>query len=791
MKSPQLQYQKQSKITDNESDSLPIPWIAAIIINAILVFLFILFVVYCYWKSKKRRQRIRNPDKESLFSGKSSKHSVQEVQKNVIDSKTEATKENIFNIESEHKRLTESDINEESVDESVDNTRKTSIKSPMTKVQSITRLSGGGRGSVHEINGNQYNPTDSPSVSKFTDKLNDSVPNQPQYKAKHEEQDNHMLETVTEIDEHSDYDRKSLEQKHSKHSSPSKSRKSSPTHQMPSSNASITTASNVMTKVKGLGHSSPKGVSPERQVRSPGSPQSSSHSTAVQTSPSKESWANIPGAIIDDNDRYFDERDVNPFTKKECIGRITLPARQRMTLEQLRNYLLQSNDETIRNCAKRKFKFLSESYRLVVMDESFTPVDQIYQTQGIFIKFNAGTESVPFGYRSQNKIRAANRFATGNNDNDNNRLQVNTISRANTRTSQKSDSIYGSTPKSVARKSSIYGSSYGSTPRNNPNASVYGSTAKSSDKTRFGFQRNANQYEERSYAMDRTPRRRDDNRVRNCAKRKFKFLSESYRLVVMDESFTPVDQIYQTQGIFIKFNAGTESVPFGYRSQNKIRAANRFATGNNDNDNNRLQVNTISRANTRTSQKSDSIYGSTPKSVARKSSIYGSSYGSTPRNNPNASVYGSTAKSSDKTRFGFQRNANQYEERSYAMDRTPRRRDDNRGNGMGYSSSRNNLIASPLSLTPTPMVSPLVSPRTRIRLCRKLQLQSQVQSGQLEEMPNFFTLYIKLTTSLDSLCDNPGCNNQPLLKCYVCSKVKYCSLDCKKEHSREHRFICK
>src|SRR5690348_5629348 len=51
--SPQLQYQKQSKKVDIESNSLPIPWIAAIIINAILVFLFILFVIYCFWKNKK------------------------------------------------------------------------------------------------------------------------------------------------------------------------------------------------------------------------------------------------------------------------------------------------------------------------------------------------------------------------------------------------------------------------------------------------------------------------------------------------------------------------------------------------------------------------------------------------------------------------------------------------------------------------------------------------------------------------------------------------------------------
>jgi hypothetical protein len=336
--------------------------------------------------------------------------------------------------------------------------------------------------------------------------------------------------------ENSDSDYKSSDQQiQSKHEqkadSPSKSRKSSPTQQMPST--AISTASNIMTKAKGFGHSSPqKSVSPDRVVRSPGSSHSS-HSAAVQTSPNN-SWANIPGAVIDENDNYFDERgvnlrvdserkyflyiikDVNPFTKKECIGRITLPARGRMTLEQLRNYLLQSNDETIRNCAKRKFKFLSESYRLVVMNESFTPVDQVYQTQGIFIKFNAGTDSVPFGYRSKNKIRAANALK-GNDNYDSNRLQINTVSH-NTRTmSQKTDSVYGSTSRSIPRKTSIYGSygsTYGSTPRNNPKpSSIYGSTSKTSDKTRYGFDRNTNQRDERSYAMERTPRRRDDRGI--------------------------------------------------------------------------------------------------------------------------------------------------------------------------------------------------------------------------------------------------------------------------------------
>jgi hypothetical protein len=44
---------QQNKVSDNETNSLPIVWITAIIINALLVFLFILFVIYCYYRSNK------------------------------------------------------------------------------------------------------------------------------------------------------------------------------------------------------------------------------------------------------------------------------------------------------------------------------------------------------------------------------------------------------------------------------------------------------------------------------------------------------------------------------------------------------------------------------------------------------------------------------------------------------------------------------------------------------------------------------------------------------------------
>ena len=311
-------------------------------------------------------------------------------------------------------------------------------------------------------------------------------------------------------------------------SSPTKPKMSSPVKQKPSSpvtSPSFTTATNIMGKVKGLAHSPRKSATLERRGAVSPASDHTSHSTAVQTSPHR-SWSNIPGAI-DDDESYFDEsriklrddterkyflyiiKDVNPFTRKECVGRVTLPARQRMTLEQLRNYLMQSEDETIRSCAKRRFKFLSESYRLVVMNETCTPVDQVYQTQGIFIKFSAG-ESLPYGYRSKNKYRTGKRDAieTESPYMTRNKSQLSSVTRS---VSKKSESIYGSL-RSTQQKESIYGdyrSSYGTTPvKSYAKSSIYGSTTKTADRSRFGW--TPVKKEERHYAMERTPRKREE-----------------------------------------------------------------------------------------------------------------------------------------------------------------------------------------------------------------------------------------------------------------------------------------
>ena len=157
------------------------------------------------------------------------------------------------------------------------------------------------------------------------------------------------------------------------------------------------------------------------------------------------------------------------------------------------------------------------------MNESFTPVDQIYQTQGIFIKFNAG-DSLPFGYKSKNKYRTGNpRDATENTSTYGDRLnpQIGSVARNSRNLSKNSESIYGSNVKSLSsqRKESIYGSygsygsSYGTTPKTYRKSGINDSTSKSSDRSRFGYERTSTKREVPNYAMDRTPRRRDQNGI--------------------------------------------------------------------------------------------------------------------------------------------------------------------------------------------------------------------------------------------------------------------------------------
>jgi hypothetical protein len=123
--------------------------------------------------------------------------------------------EDIFIIESEHKRLSESLNGKESPGLSPTNdaffSENVFSKSPMTKTRSVSRLSSGTRKSIQNgngINGYRYNPVESPSASLFSSQM-DSIPTEPaKYMAKHEEvhennltkNDNRTLEPLAEVD---------------------------------------------------------------------------------------------------------------------------------------------------------------------------------------------------------------------------------------------------------------------------------------------------------------------------------------------------------------------------------------------------------------------------------------------------------------------------------------------------------------------------------------------------------------------------------------------------------------
>lgn len=81
----------------------------------------------------------------------------------------------------------------------------------------------------------------------------------------------------------------------------------------------------------------------------------------------------------------------NPFYRKNCIGKITLPAGSLITLSELRDYLMKTDDNQLKEILKRdkSFRFLTETYRFVAQNEAVVSIDQVYPTQGIFIKLNA------------------------------------------------------------------------------------------------------------------------------------------------------------------------------------------------------------------------------------------------------------------------------------------------------------------------------------------------------------------------------------------------------------------
>lgn len=101
-----------------------------------------------------------------------------------------------------------------------------------------------------------------------------------------------------------------------------------------------------------------------------------------------------PGHSEDPSERrYFIYlvSESSPYFRKNCIGKITLPAKSSLTLSELRDYLLKTDDTSLREILRRNksFRFLTETYRFVAQNESIAPIDQVYPTKGIFIKLSA------------------------------------------------------------------------------------------------------------------------------------------------------------------------------------------------------------------------------------------------------------------------------------------------------------------------------------------------------------------------------------------------------------------
>ncbi|XP_053203268.1 uncharacterized protein LOC128387969 [Panonychus citri] len=88
--------------------------------------------------------------------------------------------------------------------------------------------------------------------------------------------------------------------------------------------------------------------------------------------------------------------DANPYFRKNCIGKITLPTKSALTLSQLRDMLMKAEDSSLKDILKknRSFRFLTETYRFVAQNEAIAPIDQVYPTQGIFIKLSAPDYSI-------------------------------------------------------------------------------------------------------------------------------------------------------------------------------------------------------------------------------------------------------------------------------------------------------------------------------------------------------------------------------------------------------------
>lgn len=75
---------------------------------------------------------------------------------------------------------------------------------------------------------------------------------------------------------------------------------------------------------------------------------------------------------------YLISDTANPYYKKDCIGKILLPARGLLTLAELRDQLFKQSEDNVKTILKKgkNFRFLTETYRFVAQNESIASVKE-------------------------------------------------------------------------------------------------------------------------------------------------------------------------------------------------------------------------------------------------------------------------------------------------------------------------------------------------------------------------------------------------------------------------------
>ena len=136
------------------------------------------------------------------------------------------------------------------------------------------------------------------------------------------------------------------------------------------------------------------------------------NSAGVQTSPTHTgSVISIPGLVETPDpppDSFYQSQDreqsyfvylisdsIGSSFRKDCIGRVAIPeGMKQVTLSDLRNLLAKTDDPTLKSMLRnnKSFRFVTETYRFVAQNEQAAAVDEVYGSQGIFVKFQEGAD---------------------------------------------------------------------------------------------------------------------------------------------------------------------------------------------------------------------------------------------------------------------------------------------------------------------------------------------------------------------------------------------------------------